>query len=550
MTIRRRLLLNILGMMALAAGLILFIILNMLSIQSSNQDFVPIMMNVQQLDADMEGLKQSISNYSFSLSEAQKEEAVQGMKKVDNQFDSLGEKFGNDQTPALFTKARKKYESWKPEAEAALQSANPAEAKRQSIRIEGIQNDVYMLNDEGKAYYGKLQLQLKNQIAFVIFSAIAGCVLLLSVSAVIAVRMTSRITKPLKRLSENARQITEGNLLVDEIHYKGKDEIGILNESFGQMTNQLKALLFSIDSVSKEVEGFSKQLESDNRSLTEISSQVAVSTDELSAGSQSISEDLQDAVNMINEMDRSFQGNVERSGQVLTYGKAAQEAVQEGVKAIDHQQSLIRSNLEASEHIQKTTKDFAGYTSKIEDMAKAVSGIADQTNLLALNAAIEAARAGEAGKGFAVVAEEVRKLAEQSARSTQHIFEMANMIKSGIAEVSAAVDNGMNLAYKQQESMSETTQTFMDIEKAMGGISGELDSLSSGLVHSKGLGGKVLDNVESISAVVEQTAAGSEEISASTTEQLTAFEKMTAKVTELRVLTDDLNFTLSQFKIK
>ncbi|MGD6817670.1 methyl-accepting chemotaxis protein [Metabacillus sp. 113a] len=550
MTIRKRLLINILGMMALAAALILFIIVSMLSIQSSNQDYVPIMMDVQQLDADMNTLKQSISNFSFSLTDAQRDESLQGMKNAEERIASIEKRMGEVREAPLFLKVKQKYEIWKPEAAAALESRNPAEAKRQSIRIEGIQNDVYMLNEESMAYYDRLQEELKSQIAFVILSAAVGSILLLAVSAVMAIRITSRITKPLKKLSENAKQITEGNLLVEAVSYKGKDEIGVLNEAFGQMTNQLKALLFSIDSVSKDVEGFARQLESETRSLTEISNQVAVSTDELSAGSQSISGDLQDAVNLIDDMDRSFQKNVERSKQVLVHGELAQEAVHGGKEAIQSQRLLIKSNLDASSKIQQATKDFAGYTAKIEDMAKVVSGIADQTNLLALNAAIEAARAGEAGKGFAVVAEEVRKLAEQSAASTHHIFDMAKMIKKGIGEVSEAVDNGMNLAFRQEKSMGETSQTFMDIEKAMAKIADELDSLSSGLNHSKDLGGKVLHNVESISAVVEQTAAGSEEISASTTEQLTAFEKMTAKVTELRVLTDDLNLTLAQFKIK
>ncbi|MTH53278.1 HAMP domain-containing protein [Bacillus mangrovi] len=547
MTIRKRLLLNIIGLMTLAAGLILFIIISMLSIQASNQDYVPVMMDIQQLDAEMEGLKQSISNYSFSLSEAQKDESLQGMKKVEDRISSLDQKLKDNDR---FRSAKEKFEKWKPEAAAALDSGNPAEAKRQSIRIEGIQNDVYMLNEEARAYYDALQEELKYKITFVIFSAIAGSLLLLIVSTVIAVRITNRITKPLKSLSENAQQITGGNLLVKEVPYKGNDEIGVLNTAFNQMTNQLKALLFSIDSVSKDVEGFAKQLEGENRSLTEISNQVAVSTDELSAGAQSISGDLQDAVTLIDEMDRSFLLNVERSGQMVLHGEKAREAVDSGKIAIENQKNLIKSNLEASEHIQKTTEDFAGYTAKIEDMAKVVAGIADQTNLLALNAAIEAARAGEAGKGFAVVAAEVRKLAEQSAASTQHISNMATMIKNGITEVSEAVSLGMNLANQQEQSMGETTQTFTDIEQMMDKISGGLEHLSAGLSKSKELGGKVLSNVESISAVVEETAAGSEEISASTTEQLSAFEKMSAKVTELRVLTDDLNMTLAEFKMK
>lgn len=71
-----------------------------------------------------------------------------------------------------------------------------------------------------------------------------------------------------------------------------------------------------------------------------------------------------------------------------------------------------------------------------------------------------------------------------------------------------------------------------------------------GVQSPKALGGRVLANVESISAVVEETAAGNEEISASTEEQLRAFEKMVEKVTELRGLTDDLNRTMRTFRLE
>lgn len=70
------------------------------------------------------------------------------------------------------------------------------------------------------------------------------------------------------------------------------------------------------------------------------------------------------------------------------------------------------------------------------------------------------------------------------------------------------------------------------------------------MIDSKQLGGQVLQNVESISAVVEQSAAGSEEISASASEQLNAFEKMADKVVTLRQLTDNLQRAMAKFKTK
>jgi methyl-accepting chemotaxis protein len=299
---------------------------------------------------------------------------------------------------------------------------------------------------------------------------------------------------------------------------------------------------------SKEVEEFAGEIEQENIALTEISNQVAVSTDELSAGAQTVSEDLQQSVELIDEMDKEIMLNLDHTQESSSYSKEAVEAISEGRKAIEGQKVLITENKEASSSIKAATDQFAGYAAKIQDMAQTVSAIADQTNLLALNAAIEAARAGEAGKGFAVVASEVRKLAEESNRATTQIFDMVNLLKTGLDEIGEAVNKGGAIAEDQMESMNLTMSAFVNIESKVSGISEKITHLVKGMEASKELGARVLHNVESISAVVEETAAGSEEISASTTEQLSAFGNLSKKVTDLRKLTNELNESVSVFK--
>nr|WP_249042906.1 methyl-accepting chemotaxis protein [Metabacillus idriensis] len=527
-----------------------FIIVNMLSIQSSNQNEVPVLLNIEKLQGELTVTKQSLNNFAFSLTDAQKEETFQALQRNEKLLEELNQIVKDKNTKQALQKASNKFTALKEETGQALNEKNQAEAKRQSVRVDGVSNDVHLMNIYANERYEMLQENLKKQIEFVILSAIIGTILLISLSSYIVIRMTNAITKPLKGLSHQANEIANGNLAVNMITYKGKDEIAALNDSFTAMTHQLKGLLFSIDSVSKEVEGFAKDLEGENRTLTEISNQVAVSTDELSAGSQSISSDLQDAVTLIERMDFDFSENVNRSEQSVQYGKETVNAIASGQNAIKAQRLLITENMNTTRQIEESTKTFIGYMTKIEDMAKVVSNIANQTNLLALNAAIEAARAGEAGKGFAVVAAEVRKLAEESTGATSQIFEMVSLIQSGIASISESVVNGVSIAQKQQNGMDHTTSAFEDIDLKVKGITSELNELKTGMLNSKDLGEQVLQNVESISAVVEETAAGSEQISASTTEQLLAFEKMVEKVVELRQLTDDLNQTLSKFKLQ
>ncbi|TDL80677.1 methyl-accepting chemotaxis protein [Peribacillus frigoritolerans] len=550
MSLKKKLLLNSLSIIIMATLMIGFIIVNMLSIQSSNQNEIPVLLDIEKLQGELTVTKQSLNNFAFTMTDAQKEETLQALQRNEKLLEELNQIVKDKNTKQALQKASNKFTALKEETGQALNEKNQAEAKRQSVRVDGVSNDVHLMNIYANERYEMLQENLKNQIEFVILSAIIGTVLLISLSSYIVIRMTNAITKPLKGLSHQANEIASGNLAVKMITYKGKDEIAALNDSFTAMTHQLKGLLFSIDSVSKEVEGFAKDLEGENRTLTEISNQVAVSTDELSAGSQSISTDLQDAVTLIERMDFDFSENVNRSEQSVQYGNETVNAITSGQNAIKAQRLLIAENMNTTRQIEESTKTFIGYMTKIEDMAKVVSNIANQTNLLALNAAIEAARAGEAGKGFAVVAAEVRKLAEESTGATSQIFEMVSLIQSGISSISESVVNGVTIAQKQQIGMDHTTSAFKDIDLKVKGITSELKELKTGMLNSKELGEQVLQNVESISAVVEETAAGSEEISASTTEQLLAFEKMVEKVVELRQLTDDLNQTLSKFKLQ
>jgi methyl-accepting chemotaxis protein len=548
MTIKKKLLLNLLLAIGLSIVMISFIIYRMLMVQASNQDYVQVLLTVQNLQSETSATKQSLSNFSFNPTEGNRQDALTKMEKTSQIFTRAKGLIKQEDSKNILDKAFEKFTALEAEAKGALDEKNSAEVKRQSLRSEGILNDLHLLNIQVNEYYDFLQEDLKNQIQFIIVSAIIGSILLVVVAGGIGIRLTSTITKPLKQIAINAQEIAKGNLMIDKVPYKHKDELGTLNESFDQMTAQLTSLLQKVNLASREVEHFAEEIEQENIALTEISNQVAVSTDELSAGAQTVSEDLQQSVELIDDMDKEIMLNLDHTQESSTYSKEAVEAIGEGRKAIEGQKTLITENKKASHSIQSATDQFVGYAAKIEDMAASVSAIAAQTNLLALNAAIEAARAGEAGKGFAVVAAEVRKLAEESNTATTQIFDMVNLLKSGLAEIGEAVNKGGAIADWQMESMNVTMNAFGNIESKVTSISDKINQLVDGMEASKELGERVLHNVESISAVVEETAAGSEEISASTTEQLSAFGNLSKKVTDLRKLTNELNDSVSIFK--
>lgn len=550
MTIKQRLLFHSLATPVIAGAIIVFIIINMLSIQSSNQDFVPLMMKSQHLQAELKATKQSLSNYAYSPTEGNKQEVIVHLAESEKLLQALNKGLTEPYFRSALEQANKKFAELAKQSNDALDANDVAEVRRQSMRAEGVLNDVYVVNTYVSEYYTYMQKTLQKQIDRVITVSLVAIAVVLLFAGFSGVRLTQKMSTPLRKIAENAKQIANGNLRIEPVKYNGKDELADLNAAFTTMADQLNVLLQSVDTVSKQVEAFAKEIDEETKTLTEINNQVAVSTNELSAGAQSISEDLQSAVQLIERMEGTVQENVGRTEQTARYSDEAVEAITHGQAALAEQKGFIDENTKATASIEQSTAQFATYASKIQDMAKAVADIATQTNLLALNAAIEAARAGEAGKGFAVVAEEVRKLAEESSKATSQIFEMVQLIQLGLTNVTEAVRRGVDIAEAQAKAIETTTEAFAQIENKVHHITTDIQALVVGMNESKELGKNVLQNVESISAVVEQSAAGSEQIAASMVEQLEAFKKMSEKVTTLRQLTDDLQQTMAKFQMK
>ncbi|KMY20146.1 methyl-accepting chemotaxis protein [Bacillus sp. FSL K6-4563] len=548
MSLRIKILLNSLVSLLLAVGVIAFIIVSMTKIQSSNETEVQALLNVQKTKASFESVEQTMTNYSMTLSDEQLEVVQTGISTAKKQLQTLNKHAGNINKDEL-TRLNAKYDTWTKEANNAIGEKNASDARRVAARIDGVLNDIHTMNKRAEEAYKQNLENTADNVQWIITSALVAALTLIVIAVFLNIGLTRSIVTPIKSLSYRAKQIAEGNLAVERMDIQRKDEIGGLNESFNQMTDQLISLIKEISNVSSQVETFSIQLDDENKKLMESANQVSVSTDEMANGSQAISEDLQHGVSLIEKMDQHGRKNSERSQTVIQSTGDAIEAVESGKHTLTETKTAIEKNTHATRQIEQSAGEFTQYASGISAMAKTVSDIADQTNLLSLNAAIEAARAGEAGKGFAVVADEIRKLADESSNATRQIFDMVSHIERGIQSISQTVKEGVKLSLQQQDAMDKTSHSFEDIETKAQHIKREMAVLNDQIVQSTELGGQVLNSIENISAVVEETAAGSEEISASANEQLQSFHQMNKQVEELMSMTARLNETVHRFKL-
>lgn len=553
MTLRKKLFMNTLIPIVLAMAMIGFIILQTFTIQTTAQDDTKLLLTVKELEQSLVVASQSLNNFTYLDSEANKNEALAILQETKSNLDALASLTRIPEHQTIVEKIASKFENLEKATESGFQENNRSEIKKQSIRIKGILNDMYLLKKETNEWYQEMIQVTKQKIGFITTSTIIGSVLLIIATILYSYVAAKRITKPINQIVDCAQAAATGNLTMDTstLSYQANSryEIDQLTKSFADMMNNLKSTVQSIDNIGKDVNLFTQEVTSHMNNIHESSNQVATSTDELAKGSYTMSEDIQSVALQMNNMADQFRDVMRTSEQSADTGKQALEAVQNGQYSLEKQSSIAKDISTTSLDIKEAVTQFSQFTTEIEGAANAVHTIASQTNLLALNAAIEAARAGEAGKGFAIVAEEVKKLSSETENATNLITSMVSYIQDGITHILTTAERGYLLSNEQSQSMIETEQSFSVITMHITNIHRDLQNLTREMAQTNEMSQQVNSTIENISAITEETAAGTEEISASTQEQLLSFQKISAKIDDLEAMTNTLMNELKKFTL-
>lgn len=553
MTLRKKLFMNILIPIVLAMAMIGFIIVQTFDIQTTAQDDTELLLAVKELEQSLVLASQSLNNYTFLDSEANKNEALSTLQETKINLEKLSTIAKIAEHKAIIKKIGGKYDELEKAAEAGFLAHNRPEIKKQSIRISGILNDMYLLKKETNEWYKETNDLATQKISFITTSTIIGSILLLIATIIFSYAATKKITNPINRIVDCAQLVAAGNLTIDtsSLPYKkgSRNEVDQLTENFSKMIVSLKSTVQSIDHVGKNVGLFTKDVTSYIETVNEGSQQIATSTDELAKGSLTISEDIQSTAILMNTMADQFTTVQETSEQSAVNGNKALTAVQNGRSSLEKQSSIAKDISSTSINIKEAVTQFSQFTTEIEGAANAVHAIADQTNLLALNAAIEAARAGEAGKGFAIVAQEVKNLSHETEKATTFISSMVTQIQDGITRILSTAEHGHQLSKEQLQSMTDTEKSFEVIATHVLDINNQLKHLTKDMEKTSEMSQHMNNAIENISAITEETAAGTEEISASTQEQLGSFKKISDKVSELQEMTNTLSEELKKFTL-
>ncbi|PGT79240.1 methyl-accepting chemotaxis protein [Bacillus sp. AFS040349] len=379
-------------------------------------------------------------------------------------------------------------------------------------------------------------------------------VLILSVFALLfaiacGVVISIFISRPVVKLGNIAKQVAAGDLNVEQLKIKSRDEIYYLNESFEQMTDNLREMISSISTSSDQVAASAEQLNASAEQSSRATETVSSAIQEIASGAEETTTKLESNTTSLQEVLQGIQHISESSAKVSELSRQTTKEAEEGGTFVENNLAQMKFISESISRSNEKVTSLSQRSKEIGSILDVISGIAEQTNLLALNAAIEAARAGEHGKGFAVVADEVRKLAEQSQASTKSIAELIALVQSDTVE-SVNIMNEVVTNVEEGVKVSEqTSNKFTQILSSTRNMTPQIEQVTATVQQISASIDEITNSAMEISQLSQANAASSEEVAASAEEQLASMEEIDASAQALAQMAEELKIVVNKFKL-
>lgn len=361
--------------------------------------------------------------------------------------------------------------------------------------------------------------------------------------------ITSFITKQLKKLVAFSDKLANGDL-TSSVDINSKDEFGQLAQSLNKATKNTNNLVEILQNNSNEISSSSEELfatvqeiYSKMEIINEATIQIAKAVEENSASFEQINASGQEINSTLLQLANSAQQSSESSKQIKERAMNVKE------NASNSKTEAINMYKDKQKQVLQAIED-GKIVNEIKKMSEAISSIAAQTNLLSLNAAIEAARVGEQGKGFAVVAAEIRKLADQSAKSASNIQNIIIKVQEAFTNLTNdSIDILKFIDGKVSSDYSMLVETGIQYEKDALFVSNLSDNLASSTHQIAASIEQTTNAIEEMSVLSVEASSNTKEILSNVSDTTKFMEETTKSVETLSELAQKLNGMIQHFKV-
>lgn len=353
----------------------------------------------------------------------------------------------------------------------------------------------------------------------------------------------------LPKLTVQLDKLAGGDLTIEPIQTKAKDETGRIASAAQNMYTQLRKILTSIGGVGKDIGQQSTSLVESSEQTKAATEQIAESVQELLSKLSVQTDETAKADKLVNDIRNDIEGTVEiltnlsaGSQEMLAKSENGGRYVNESVAKMTYIRDVINSDTEVIKALNEEVTE-------INTVIDAIQGITRQTNLLSLNAAIEAARAGEHGKGFSVVASEIRVLSEQSNRSAQRIEDIVKGILERTKEIVEMTNEKNEAVNSGMKAIQDVGTMFEDLINYTRELNKKTMNAHEYLIEVSKRSVTVAQQLDSVNGYSTRSIADTESIAAASEQQLASIEEIYVIISNLNQTVEGLQEIMSHFKM-